>query len=442
MALSASTVWEVRAGGSDTANGGGFVTGASGTDYSQQNSPQYSLTGLTSAGAGNVILTASASADMIGNILRVTGGTNFTVGWFQITAVSVGVSITVSTNSAGTGVTTGVGASGTAAVGGALASPGIAALNMTVAGMVAYICNQGTTFSITSASVNVSGGVIGATVAGLIVGYATNRNPANTDSPPTLQLNVASATMFNSNFAVAINLICDGNAQTSAKLTNSAQLIGCTLKNFNTASTGSGVFFGCLITFNSATVGTGVLVAFCEAYGNTATPIISQYVINCLSYGNTGASTNGISAATYVVGCTCVANGSNGIVLASPELHLVENCILQSNGAFGINNGGFTFALLINNAFFGNTSGQVSGSAPAGYNLNPITYSGDAFTNTSGNVYSFNNLASQGAALRAKALPAFFPRGLTPDYLDMGAAQHQDTGGSSGMLFIPNMEGT
>ena len=35
MALSANSVFEVRTAGNDT-NGGGFVTGAAGTDYSQQ----------------------------------------------------------------------------------------------------------------------------------------------------------------------------------------------------------------------------------------------------------------------------------------------------------------------------------------------------------------------------------------------------------------------
>ena len=56
MALSASTVWEVRpATGSDN-NGGGFVTGASGTDYSQQGTAQYALTAIASAGAGDCII--------------------------------------------------------------------------------------------------------------------------------------------------------------------------------------------------------------------------------------------------------------------------------------------------------------------------------------------------------------------------------------------------
>lgn len=116
MAITATAVWEVRSTATaGNTNGGFYKPGASGVDYSQQNAAQYALTGLTSAGAGAVMLTASAAADMVGNGVYVVSGTNFTAGWYEITAVSVGVSITVDRN-----CTTGVGAAGVANVGGAL----------------------------------------------------------------------------------------------------------------------------------------------------------------------------------------------------------------------------------------------------------------------------------------------------------------------------------
>lgn len=121
MAISNGAAWEIRSTATaGNVNGGGFIPGASGTDFSQQNAAQYNLTGATSAGAGNVILHASAAADMVGNILHVISGTNFTAGWFEITSVVVGVSITVGTNNAGTAVSTGVGATGVINIGGAL----------------------------------------------------------------------------------------------------------------------------------------------------------------------------------------------------------------------------------------------------------------------------------------------------------------------------------
>jgi hypothetical protein len=54
MALSSATVLEVRTTGVDT-NGGGFVTGATGTDFSQQNAAQYSGTNLASAAARRIL---------------------------------------------------------------------------------------------------------------------------------------------------------------------------------------------------------------------------------------------------------------------------------------------------------------------------------------------------------------------------------------------------
>lgn len=122
MGLSATMVWEFRSGATAAnANGGAFKPGASGTDWSQQTAAQYNLTSITSAGAGNVILTASASADMVGNAIHMISGTNFTPGWFEITAVSVGVSITCSTNQAGTAIcVTGAGSAGIANIGGAM----------------------------------------------------------------------------------------------------------------------------------------------------------------------------------------------------------------------------------------------------------------------------------------------------------------------------------
>lgn len=88
-------------------------------DYTQQNAAEFALTALTSAGAGNVVISAAAVPTMIGNIARVNSGTNFTVGWFEVTAVTTGVDITFSTNQAGTAITTGVGAAGALNIGGA-----------------------------------------------------------------------------------------------------------------------------------------------------------------------------------------------------------------------------------------------------------------------------------------------------------------------------------
>src|ERR1700742_5059016 len=132
MALSANTVLEVRLTGDDT-NGGGFVTGASGTDWSLQNAAQYSVTDAVANGT-NVVSSATGSfgADAIGNLAYLQGGSgSLAADRYQITA-RTSTSITLDRNvAAGTGITL--------KIGGALASPGMAAAVATVAGMIVYI---------------------------------------------------------------------------------------------------------------------------------------------------------------------------------------------------------------------------------------------------------------------------------------------------------------
>ena len=75
MALPAATVWEVRpTAGSDT-NGGGFVAGASGTDYSQQNAANsagsdISTTDVVATGVATITsATASFTSAIVGNVI-------------------------------------------------------------------------------------------------------------------------------------------------------------------------------------------------------------------------------------------------------------------------------------------------------------------------------------------------------------------------------------
>lgn len=94
MAISAGAVWEMRASG--TANSsGGFVPGGGGTDYSQQDSPQYTGTDLastngTTAPSTVTSATHSFTAADVGNTLRITAGTSWTTGIYQIVSVSAG----------------------------------------------------------------------------------------------------------------------------------------------------------------------------------------------------------------------------------------------------------------------------------------------------------------------------------------------------------------
>src|ERR1700693_2557717 len=110
MSLSASTVWEVRPGvGSDT-NGGGYVTGAGGTDYSQQNSKNSSGSNISTTdgvGAGSTTITSALAAftsAIVGNIIYFDGA------WYEVVTFSNSTTIIVDRNTtSGSGKTLNIG---------------------------------------------------------------------------------------------------------------------------------------------------------------------------------------------------------------------------------------------------------------------------------------------------------------------------------------------
>src|SRR5262245_28758828 len=118
--MSVGTVaWEVRSTGNDN-NGGGFVIGGSGTDYSQQDAAQYNFTDLVVDGSVNTKVTSAShnfvAAD-VDNIMHITAGTGWTVGFYRILSVASNAA-TLDRSPAAVSTT-----GGTFYVGGALATP-------------------------------------------------------------------------------------------------------------------------------------------------------------------------------------------------------------------------------------------------------------------------------------------------------------------------------
>lgn len=93
MALPSTTGWCVRSDGNNL-NGGGYVRGSSGTDFSNQASPQLSNTDLVIDGA-DATKASSAGAPLtathIGNLLQVSAGSGFTPGHYRLISVATGV---------------------------------------------------------------------------------------------------------------------------------------------------------------------------------------------------------------------------------------------------------------------------------------------------------------------------------------------------------------
>ena len=421
MAVSANTIWEVRIDGNNT-NGGGFVAGASGTDWSQQAAAQYSVTDGVTAGT-TTITSASANfgTDVVGNIMYVQGGTgSVAAGWYQITVRNSSTSVTVDRS---TGLTAGTGV--TLIIGGALLSPAIGCSLGATIGQICFVKYSASAFSITTASANVAGGCLNMTQGTIICGYDTTRTLTNTDANrPILQLNVASATVGTGTGLIR-NFVLDGNTQTTSTPSSGNGYFNCHIKNFNTGSSSS-LFYYCTATTNSAAVISGTYHYCCEAYANTATPYNAGVFVNCLSYGNTGASTDGFSIGQSgsCISCVAYGNGRHGIVFsANNRPILVVNCILVSNAGYGLY---FASANAyanydINSATYNNTLGARTGNGQA---IGSITLTVDPFVNAASSNFALNATSGGGALVRATGFPATFPRGLSASFLDVGAIQH------------------
>ena len=467
MALAAGIIWEVRTTG-NAQNGGAFNPAGSGVDYSQQNAAQYALTGVTSGGAGNTVLTASAAADMVGNTIQVISGTNFTTGFFEITSVSVGVSITCSTNNAGASISTGIGASGVMNIGGALTTmlqPDV------IAGNQVYV-KATATYTITATQTFSVAGTAGNPIT--FIGYTTIRGD---NGQVTVQRSSGNTTQFSitGSFQRFINFIGDGNSagtQTGWAV-NATQtfLYNCQAKNFtsqgfNLGNSGSAnvTIVNCRCTggtsaatagFNITTLASQRLL-FCIADTNACpgfrvatTSAGSVMMFHCISANNTNSADGFICnnvAGMTMINCVSYSNAGNGLLLDSAttatagNLVAVYNSVFYGNGVFGINsnatnyNASGSFQLPMNyNAFGGNSSGDRQ-NVPTG--ANDVSLSGDPFTNGASLDFSTNNTAGQGAALRAAGFPGVLQVGGT-GYLDIGTLQHQDSGGGTTAYIFP-----
>ncbi|HEY5267524.1 MAG TPA: hypothetical protein VII94_00075, partial [Candidatus Saccharimonadales bacterium] len=157
----------------------------------------------------------------------------------------------------------------------------------------------------------------------------------------------------------------------------------------------------------------------------------SGAIINCMAINNTG---DGIAAVgTYttqalILNCVSDSNSGNGMnfsAVTGPSVFAIQNCILSNNGTYGINFSGTVVPQYeVNNAFYNNTSGQVSGFTKS---ASDIVLSSTPYNNP-GTDFSLNNNPGGGAACRAAGYPGVFPLANSTGYLDIGAIQSRSAG--------------
>ncbi len=417
MAITATAVWELRTTATaSNANGGFWKPGASGTDYSQQDTAQYALTGGTTAAANAIILHASAAADMVGNGLHLISGTNVTAGWYEIISVVVGVSITVDRT-----CTSAAGASMVFNIGGAL-SDGVNAPLGGVGGAVA-----GNTVYIKAGTYTVSGGnnwnwssqLSGSTtVQSYVIGYNAARgdNPTGSNRP---QVNFGSGTFLTGSICTWMNMSFKSANVTSGQAAafmsgGNGTVINC--KFVNTTTTANIQAFGTPSQMNFYGC------EFVSYFGmGIQVPAADDVVfVNCWFHDSPYGIYNAYTGAPNklaVIGCTfsgCSIAGINYVVGSILYIGTIINNTFYggetSKIGIGLNYLGSYKLNVLNNIFYGLATGFVSG----------VSYNYENFNNY------FNNTADvSGISKNANSIA------LDPQFASVGQYKHTGTVTSS-----------
>lgn len=404
MATSANTVYEVRTTGDDD-NGGGFVTGASGTDYSQQDAAQKSGTDLAVHASDNTKVqpvAAGVSANDVGNIIQITAGTGFTTGFYEITAQD-GTYWTLDRSPAATSTT-----GGTYAMGGCLASPGKLTDAWSSFGDAQKAWIKAGTYLLTTSTPGAGGPLDLGNVFtdGLVVeGYQTTRGDRGTR--PLIDSNgETSIEIFRgpgNGSLLAINIEIDGTTPSD----------GC--DGFATCAT-----YSCIARNCHYGMGLG---GHCKsaAYDCTDCFRFPTHAFGCYAEG---ASGNGFNFGGQVTRCiavdcnvgftnefnlyscsNCVAYGcgtgfgTNG----AAGSQILVSCIAMNSSGYGFNGGGQSRQYFIGCAGYSNTSGNFSGGVQEG----SLTLTADPFVDGANGDFRLNNVAGGGAVLRGVGIGTF-----------------------------------
>jgi hypothetical protein len=447
MALSTATVWEVRPTvGADT-NGGGFVAGASGTDFSQQNTAQYSFTDLAVDSVTNTIVSSAShnfvAAD-VGNLINISAGGSWTLGFYQIVSVAANKA-TLDRSPAATSTT-----GGTYAVGGALntisKAYGAAALQNTV--YVKATGNYTVSATLTLTGENPT--------PFTFIGYTTTRGDGGhatwttaTNSTPLLTAggsNPANFLFQNFTFTNTAGTkaeVLSGGASSQAFLISFRKCVFDGVKSASTAYVG-GTFFNLPeLSFDSCEIkncsshgvacSPGTSFVACIIHDNTSDGIhvtaVGSGFNNCheiylertVLYNNGAKGINiaealplvGNAVAIFLVNSAILNSVSDGVFITAQTGNPIYanlffmNAIIDSNGGFGVNNAALSLGAFrdYNSAWRANTSGDVNGTGVV-KGSGDITLTADPFTNRASLDFTLNSTAGGGLSCRAAGFPS------------------------------------
>lgn len=423
MSLSANTVWEVRPTGSDN-NGGGFVTGSGGTDYSQQNAAQLALTDLASNSLGTTITSAIGgfTAAMVGNILRIyAAGSGFTTGWYQITGFTNSNTITID-RSAGLSASGGSGN-----VGGAKVSVDVSIWGMQlVPGNKVYL--KSGTYTISSAWNSATG-----TDALPIEweGYNAARGDLPTGATRPFITNPSSFQFAMGWYNNITSIIFSTNDNTGFQIGYVVVAKDCKFISTSAISTAGACYVGQYCRFircEATAPSCRALTSFNDSYfqgcyvhdsviglrvASNATVVEDTVFKNCQTNIYTNSSNFKIINNTFYGGQTPTGIG---IDFGGNGSHLVANNIFYGLATAVTNSVNQKSILMMNNNFFNNNTNRINVDVGIGdIALDP------GFVNASGGNFAV------GTNMKAAGAPSVFNAALsTTSYTDIGAAQRQE----------------
>lgn len=369
-ALPAGAIWEVRtAGTSGNVNGGFYnpLNASPGTDYSQQNGPQYTFTDLAStSGTTTPCVVTSASHNFVstdnGNAIHITAGTNWTAGWYEIVSTS-GNAATLDRACGSLATITG----GTYAVGGALsmgsnsANTGRSDVNFAAAvvpGNVIWV--KAGTYTLGTGANHAWNNAGTGTSWITLAGYNSSRgdNPTGTNRP--LWKTSSALTTFGSNQIIK-NMAFQGSAATAFNSGGIVTIYNC--KFYNDAGP-SGTN---RIAYAASNNDTMINSEFISGFGLGITSTGIYFVSGCYVHdSNVGIRNSGSGGSTTVYNTlfqTNVTHFTNTISTSQTSL-LVGNTFYGTEAKLGsgiVMNGGGALRYF-NNIFYGLTT-AVSNTA-------------------------------------------------------------------------------
>jgi hypothetical protein len=325
-----------------------------------------------------------------------------------------------------------------------------------------------TPVTLSTATANTAGGPFSLSAARVLYyGYDTTRSPDNTDAnQPTIKAGANSTTFFagGQQGAWVINVVVDANAKTSCtgfsfgSAGNAASALRCTAIGCATGFSGGNNntrFIRCRATSGTTgfTCSYTARFYYCVADLNSGNGIAAQdngsIVVGSIAYRNGGFGIgNGLGYAAMNSAVNCVSYGNTGAGFQATNLTgnsmppATINCIAARNGGYGFDIDTATnpwSGYVQSCAGYSNSSGNARGTAATGV-VGFVALTGDPYDQTAINAltqsstwadilaaFAPNNTSGAGAAIRGA--------GLIP-YADLGAVQHQDSGGGA-TAYVP-----